>query len=639
MNQKQQETRALAEQIIRHRQLYERGSPEISDAAFDKLEDRLRKLAPTHAALSAVGLKELSGKKVEHTEPMLSLNKTYDEKDLYSWADDKPVVGSWKVDGVSLSLIYEAGRLTLAKTRGNGRIGEDVTIKAIWVPDILHELTEKISVEVRGELYCPEVGFGRLVVAMEELGLERPTSPRNIVAGLLGRKAQNELMRHFNFFAFEAAGPAAQSQFNTEWDKLNWLGQQGFALPNPKLLGTSAAIAEFLLDVKDHLAESEISLDGAVFVYNDLKTHKDLGVTAHHPRYKMSFKWQGQTAVSLVRRLDWSTSRLGIVTPVAVIDPVFLSGAQLTNITLHNAAHVRDYNVKVGDGIEIVRSGEVIPKFLRVVTPAAGTYTWPQRCPACEAPLAFDEVRLKCPNTAACSAQQMRGILNWIRAAEIDDLSEKRLESLMDFGMVARPADLYRLKREDLLRLPLTKEKMADKLLANIHASRTPQLPRFLMGLGIEGGGITTWEKLLDHFPTLAALRAASEGDIAGVEGFAAKSAGQIVVGLKAKQTEIESLLKAGVTPQMWQARAAPSDSPLFGKTIAITGALSRPRDEIEAMIKAAGAKPATSVSAKTFALVTNDADSGSAKMKKAQELGIPVWSEAALITKLNRPQ
>jgi DNA ligase (NAD+) len=343
----------------------------------------------------------------------------------------------------------------------------------------------------------------------------------------------------------------------------------------------------------------------------------------------MSFKWQGQTATSVIREVTWATSRLGIVTPVAVIEPVTLSGAVITNVTLHNAAHVQAFDLKAGDQIEIVRSGEVIPKFLQVVEAAQGTAKLPKVCPSCQSDLVFDDVRLKCPNSETCPAQQLGSILNWIRAAEIDDLSEKRLAALMSAGLVRNMVDLYHLQLEDFFKIPQTKEKMAAKLFKNIDKSRHLPLARFLSGLGIEGAGVTTWEKLLNEAPNLKALLALTPEQIEAIEGFAEKTAEQIANGLQSKKPLIDALLAAGVKPEA--AATIASDGPLIGKQLVITGSLSRPRAEIERVIKAAGGKVASAVSSVTHAVITEDPTSTSSKMQKARKLGIPVWSEADL--------
>jgi len=630
----------LAEQILTHKRLYYAGKPVISDVAYDKIEDELKRIAPHHPVLTFVGAEVVAySEKVTHDEPMLSLQKTYDVKDLLRWAENQEVIGTLKVDGVSLSLVYEKGRLAIAKTRGNGLVGENVTSKIRWVPNVMPKIPCLGRLEIRGEIYCTEDSFIRLTEAMLQLGLDRPVSPRNIVAGQLGRKSYADLIRYFKFFAFTVVDYENALGFKFESDAFKALLEWGFSLPQPKILTSAPEIDEYLLNVKKVMEEDNIPVDGAVFSYNSLAVQQELGNTAHHPRYKMSFKWQGVTAESMIKEIIWATSRLGIVTPVAVIEPVTLSGAQITNITLHNAAHVQAYNLKVGDRIEIVRSGEVIPKFLQVISPGNGTYIWPKICPSCGSELQFDDVRLKCHNISICPAQLAGVILNWIRCAEIEDLSEKRLIHLVEKGLVKTMADLYRLKLEDFYVIPQTKEKMATKLFANIQKSRTLPLAAFLNGLGIEGAGQTTWEKLLEVFPNLDALFHATASDIEAVEGFAQKTANQIVQGLLNRRSLIADLMSAGVEPTVVEQESNEfGDKPLAGKSLVLTGAFSLPRSEVEKAIKKAGGKTASTVSKSTYVVVTDDPASNSSKMRKARDLGVLVWSESDLWKSISRP-
>lgn len=623
----------LASEIVRHRSLYYRGSPEISDADYDELEEQLRALVPDHPALQMVGAdSEGAGGKVEHVRPMLSLAKTYDLSELHGWAKDEVVMGTLKIDGNSISLVYENGRLAQAKTRGNGRLGEDVKAKVAWISDCTPQITELKTTEVRGELYCGEEQFLKLVEEMIALGLERPSNPRNIVAGILGRKQHIELARYFSFASFDVLGGAGEDFLDSEQAKFVWLQEQGFPVPLHKLVAGPEEITAFLDVAKEYMVDGDFAIDGAVFTYNRTELHRQLGETAHHPRFKMSFKWKGETAVARIRDFTWSTSRLGIVTPVAVIEPVYLSGASITNVTLHNAEHVRLFDLKCGDEIEIVRSGEVIPKFLRVISVGPGTYLWPTECASCKGNLQFDGVRLYCPNRQSCPAQQIGAILNWIRNAEIDDLSEKRLIALLEIGLVKHMSDLYRLTVEDLLKMPLTKDKMAQKLYQNIQKSRNLPLAKFLNGLGIQGMGLTTWEALLEHFPSLERIKQVTVAELVKVEGFAEKSATQMVEGLRLKAEDIERLFAVGVIPAAALAKANRARSEITGKTLVITGTMSMPRNEIEEMIKARGGKLAGAVSKNTYALVIDDLNSTSSKAKKARELGVPMWSEGELL-------
>lgn len=628
----------LVEQILLHKRKYYAGEPLISDAEYDKIEEELQKLAPEHPALSMIGAEASDSPKVSHNPPMLSLAKTYDTEELMSWVKQREVVGTLKLDGVALSLIYEKGSFALAKTRGNGTQGEDVSSKIRWLKECPFQLKESVSrVEIRGELYCSETQFAHLFKEMESLGLEKPSNPRNIVAGVLGRKQHGELARFFEFSAFEVLfSEAEEKKFHTEMEKFSWLKKQGFNTTEVELLKGKEAILSYLEKAKSFMSEGEVGIDGVVFSYNDLAFHEELGATSHHPRYKMSFKWQGETAQSTIEKFKWLTSRFGVVTPVAVIDPVVLSGAKITNVTLHNASFVEMYNLKMGDEIEIIRSGEVIPKFLKVTHPAKGHYQFPKTCPSCHGPLKYDEVRLHCLNADSCPAQQLHAILNWIFAADIDGLSIKRLEEIVKLKLIHHYSDLYTLGVEDFLKLPLTKDKMAKKLFESIQ--KTKQLPtvNFLTGLGISGVGKTSWEALLDVFHSVEGLQNATVEEIVAVEGFAEKTAGQIVSGLRAKKKDIEKLFSVGVHPTPYKKKAVTSKSALSGKTFVITGALSRSREEIEEAIERAGGKVVSAVSNKVSAVVTDDPHSSSSKAKKARELGIPFWSEEELNSKLN---
>jgi DNA ligase (NAD+) len=615
----------LAQLIMEHKRHYYTGSPIISDERYDQLEQELKQLDPQHPALAFVGTDvDSKSEKVEHERPMLSLEKTYDRDDLLKWAESDQVVGMLKIDGNSLSLVYQDGNLSIAKTRGSGRIGELVTQKILWVGAIPRTINMQAKCEIRGELYCSEDNFLKLVADFKNLGLEPPTSPRNVVAGLLGRKTHYNLCRYFNFFAFEIL--CAYKEWRTVADECTKLEQLGFAVPEPKLCTNATDIDHYLASVYHTMEEGSIGIDGAVFSYNSLALHEELGFTAHHPRYRLSFKWQGATANAEVLRVDWFTSRLGIVTPVAVINPVNLSGAMISNVTLHNLAHVEAFNIKVGDEIEIVRSGEVIPKFLRTVSSSSQKIRIPTECPSCQSTLTRDDIRLYCPNRSSCPAQRLGRIVNWVSCVEIEDLSDKRLQLMIDRHLIQGIADLYRLSEADLLKLPQTKEKMAKKLYDNITKSRTTTLSQFLNGLGISGVGLTSWEKIIDRFGSLERILLASKDEIAAIDGFADKSAEQILTGLQSQRALIDELLRVGVTPTVL-VHELTSES-LKNASIAITGALSVPRSEIEKLIKSAGGHPSSSVSKNTFAVVTNDPSSDSSKMKKARELGLKIWSE-----------
>ena len=634
----------LARAISIHRAAYARGAPLISDVEYDALEDQLRQLDPNHPLLQQLDGGDGAGEKVAHDVPMLSLQKTYSIADLLSWVGGRAVVGALKIDGNSLSLVYRKGQLQVAKTRGDGQRGENVTAKCEYIETIPTSLSDTRHLEIRGELHCSQGKFFVLAAEMGGLGLPQPTSPRNVVAGLLGRKEHPSLVRHFSFTAFdlfyhddEGALPA------TEMDKLASLTRLGFALPEPQLLTSAVAIEAYLEQVRikmgnyDNLrnrgGEDQVSLDGVVLSFNDLAYAREIGSTAHHPRSRMAFKWQGATAVVKINAIVWNTSRFGIVTPVAEIEPVSLHNASIRRVTLHNAATVKLYNLKRGTEIKIVRSGEVIPKFLEVVREAEGELDLPSACPSCASQISDDGVRLLCTSND-CPAQQLRSVLNWLRAAEVRDLSEKRLAAMMELGLVQTIPDLYRLTKDDLLRMPLTGERMASKLHAAITASKRLSAERLLSGLGIRGGGRATWRALLQVAPTLTALLQLTAEDISKIDGFAAKSAEQIYQGLQDRRALIGELLAVGVEVI---APPVPQSSSQRGQKYVISGALSQPRAFYRELLEKHGAMLVASVSAKTTAVVTADPSANSSKIKAARKLKIPLIDEQELLTRLQQ--
>lgn len=630
------QTASLAKKILDAKRAYYAGHAIMPDEEFDHLEAKLRALDSDHPVLRLVGtdLSSSSASKVTHGSPMLSLEKTYIIEDVLSWQSEDAVLGTEKIDGTSLSLIFKSGKLQLAKTRGNGLEGEDVTQKALWVPGIASiRPGSNEEFEVRGELFCSEEKFSELVKTMTSLGLDPPSSSRNIVAGVLGRKEHFQLASYFDFFAFEVIGV---DSIKTEYEKFDWLHSLGFSVPDHRLLKSHDDVKNYLLHIQDLIQRKTHGIDGAVFTFNDLKKHLELGTTSHHPRYKLSFKWQGETARSKILNIIWQTSRFGVLTPVAVIEPVYLSGASITNVTLHNAAHVKTHDLKPGDEIEIVRSGEVIPKFLKVISSSkAIAASIPTRCTSCNGPVIEDDIRIQCLNVNSCPAQVLGRILHWTESVGIDDLSEKRLQQMIDAGLIKNISDLYFLTFESVLTLPGTKEKLASKIITNIQKSKTLEVSVFLNGLGISGVGLVGWQKICQVFPTIEQLKSAQKEQIAEIDGFAEKSAQAIVQGLDQNKSLIQSLLEAGITLTVSDTPAA-----LAGQTIGVfvvTGSLSKPRADIEQDIRKNGGKLGATVSKQTKALITNDQESSSSKFKKAKELGIPIWSEDKLYEFLSK--
>lgn len=614
------------EDLIRyHKAKYYQGSPEISDLEYDKLESELEAKDPGNKVLSIVGTSPTGNKKVKHATKMLSLNKTYSFDELLTWKGDYEIVSTLKIDGVSCSLVYKDGHLSIGKTRGDGSQGEDITDKALWMKSIPSTITEPRTCEIRGEMFCTEEDFIHLSDEMVRLGLEKPTSQRNIVAGLIGRKENIELCRFIRFKAFDLI--EENLSLKKEQEKIPLLEKLGFDPEELIVHKKEKDIKERLAETQEFMSNGEYQIDGLVFSYNDLQLHEELGNTAHHPRFKMAFKFQGEAKETEIKSISWQVSRNGILTPIANVKPVELSGAKISRVTLHNFGMVRQNNLKSGDIIEIIRSGEVIPKFVSVIREKSGEYEIPSACPSCDGPIREDDIRLKCDNDS-CPAQVKEQILNFIQKIGIDDLSSKRLDELIKVKLVKEIPDLYKLTVEDFLTLDKVKDKLAKKLFDAIEGSKNGDLTTFLSALGIQGGAYNKCERVvLAGYNDLEKIKSLTQEQLEDIEGFAEKSATEFLSSLKSKHSMIEKLEKLGFSFEAIERK----ETPITGKKICITGALSRKRSDIEADIRAVGGVVVGSVSKNTDFLLTNEEEGSSSKFKKATSLGIPIINEEDL--------
>lgn len=617
----------LEKLIIYHKERYYTGHAEISDESYDQLEEELKKLDPKNPVLQIVGLKQLEiSNKVEHQKKMLSLDKTYDEKELQKWIDKKEVLSVFKIDGSSCSLIYEDGHLVMAKTRGDGQFGENITKKALFIPDIPKYLGNKKNIEVRGEVYCIEKNFFSLSQEMKDLGLETPSSQRNIVAGILGRKENIQLARHLSFQAFDIL---SDDKYQKEHEKLDYLKNAGFITPDYVLHKGVKNLDSKISEARDFMSSGDYLIDGLVFIYDDLKLHAELGETGHHPRYKIAFKFAGETKVAKINHIEWGVSRNGTLTPVALIEPTELSGAIIGRVTLHNYGMVQNFQLTAGDKIEIIRSGEVIPKFLGVVEKSKEAFTIPTHCPSCKSKLKIEDIWLYCDN-AECPSKIKEEILNYIHKANIEDISDKRLDEMMSKGLVKKISDLYRLTTKDLLTLEKVKEKLATKMFENIQKTKEQSLAQFISSIGVEGVSIAKSEKIIAQgHNTLEKIQSLTVEKMLEIEGFAEKSSETIIKSIREKEKLVAELLKLGVVVRADE--IALGEGPLKGMKFCITGELSQPRPQVEKLIKANGGVIA-GVSKNLNYLVTNEQESSSSKFVKAKSLGIPIINEEALL-------
>lgn len=615
----------LEHKIIHHKALYYQGRPEISDAEFDQLELELKKLAPESSVLSIVGVTTSGSDKIKHDKKMLSLEKTYDIDQLTSWMGNEEILSTLKLDGISCSIVFEDGALLLAKTRGDGSFGENITSKVRWIKNIPKEISHTGKVEVRGELYCDEENFFELSKEMQAIGLERPTSQRNIVAGLMGRKENLELCRYIQFMAFDYID---NDSLTFEAEKFDRLKEMGFHASDYQVHKNKESLYDVVDFAKNFMSEGHYQIDGLVFTYNRMSLHEELGETSHHPRYKMAFKFAGEAKTTILNDIVWSVSRNGILTPVGEVAPVELSGAMISRVTLHNYGMVNAHRLKKGDEISIIRSGEVIPKFLEVTKPSTNPFEIPSECPSCASGVEIRDIRLFCTNEE-CPGRNKEVILNFIQKIGIDDLSGKRLDELINARMVKTIADLYRLTPDDLMKIDKVKDKLSQKLIESIQKTKDSDLIVFLSALGISGGAFNKCEKVVRAgFDSIEKLKDITITNLMKVDSFAEKSATEFVNSLTEKFALIDELIELGFTFQVEATR----QTEISGKKICITGALSQKRSVIEDQIREGAGIVVSSVTKNTDILVTNETDPTSSKYKKALELKIKIITEDQLL-------
>lgn len=623
MNQKVKE---LEKNILLHKEFYYSGNPIISDDEYDALEEELRNLDPTNYTLEIVGSSSNTNK-MKHDKKMLSLEKKYEKDELISWISNNHVVATKKIDGVSCSLIYENGKLLLAKTRGNGSFGEDITDKCYWIPSIPKTLKRNGKFEIRGEIFCSFKKFEKLGERMVLLGEDMPTSPRNIVAGLIGRKEKIFLCNFLDFQAFDIV--QKYDLFQNEFEIFDFLQENKFNIPDVELITNDEKLDSFLDKIYKFISNGDFQIDGAVFTFNNFSLHHELGETGHHPKYKMAFKFKSEAKDAILEDIEWNISRNGIYTPVGIIQPTDLSGAIVTRVTLHNLGNVINNNLKAGDLIKVIRSGEVIPKFESVVKQVKGEISYPTKCSYCQNKLVVKDIRLLC-NNKKCSGRKKHEILNFISKIGIDDLSEKRLIPLMEMGIINNIDDLYKITINDLLKLPKTKEKLAEKLFLSIQSTKIVSLPIFLSALGLSGGALNKCEKIVSAgFDSIDKILNLTVSDLESIEGFANKSSTDIINSINDKFELITSLLNLGIEIEKIQ---SVRKNTLSGLSFCITGKLSKPRTEIQELIKVNGGKVVSSVNKMTNILICNEIESGSSKMKNAVKFNVKVINEAQFL-------
>ena len=652
----------LADAIRYHRELYyNHSAPEITDAEFDALWDELKSLDPDNKVLHEVGPEPLPGTmKVDHMFPMRSLDKGTKDEDIIHFVTQSTFGGNRylaqpKLDGSALSLEYVSGNLHRAATRGSGERGEDVTLNAKLVANVPQRLNLPIDCHVRGEVVMPLAIF-------EEKYLDVSPNPRNLCSGALrqkhgdGKAEASDLV----FWAYDVKFPNESPAATNDSELLTWLQKVGIE-PAPWEVFTSENPQKEMIAHTEKWRELrpsyEYEIDGIVFKLDNLEQRENLGMTAHHPRWALAWKFPSQEAVSVLLDVDWQTGRTGTVTPVARIAPQMVGGVTVENVTLHNVGEVERLKIKIGDKVKITRRGDVIPKIIENLGKAQtgdlanrfhadgtqfsgklvyGEISVPTNCPACQRGLEMEGAFLRCI-ALECDARTARALTYWCRTLEMDGIGEKLIEALLDSGMVATIADLYRLSHSDITSLERMGDKSAYNVLDELSKTKTLNLARFLHALGIERIGPEVATTISQYFSSLEKLLDWVENgeveELTTIEGIGDKVSTIFKQGILKRINLIDELSQI-ITVTDEEASA----SGIFdGQSFCITGSLSRPRKEIALAIKNAGGKVVGSVSGNLNVLVAGE--KAGSKLAKAQGLGVIIWSEEDLFSKLSQPK
>ena len=676
---------ALRREIEHHSyQYYALDAPTISDAAFDSLMRELREIEAAHPELVTASspTQRVGGyvgeqfAPVVHERRMYSLDNAMDLDELDEWMERTaeacggalpPLCCELKIDGSSIALTYEDGVLVRAATRGDGTTGEDVTVNMRTVRDVPLRLRDEArgaiapgveTLELRGEVYMPKKSFEALNAAAEEEGRAPFANPRNAAAGSLRQKdAAVTKMRDLSTFMYAIADDGAL-EVEGQWELLQWLRKAGFHVnPDVRLCTTAEEVRGFCRECLERRESLPYEIDGVVVKVNDFARQRAMGFTARAPRWAIAFKFPPEEKTTLLRDITVQVGRTGALTPVAELTPVVVAGSTVARATLHNLDEVHRKDVRVGDTVIVRKAGDVIPEVLGPVlslrSPEARIWEMPSVCPSCGSPVVRDpgEVAFRCISID-CPAQALERLLHWASrgALDIDGMGEEIVSRLVESGRVADVADYYSLSEEELASLDMGRVKadgepvrlghtVAKKLVAAIEASKGRTFARVLFGLGIRHVGKTTAEAIAAAYPSMDALAAAGEDELAGIYGVGPKVAHGMWLFFRTPDnvSVIERLRAAGVT--MADEAAAPGEEVpqvLAGLTFVLTGTLTHSgmtRDEAGARLKAMGAKVSGSVSKKTSFVVAGE-NAGS-KYDKAVALGVPVLDEAQLLNLL----
>ena len=623
------------------KEYYQKDNEIMSNYEYDALYDELVALEKeTGLVLSGsptvkVGYEVLSElPKEKHAAPMLSLDKTKSVEDLADWLKDKTGVISWKMDGLTVVLTYNGGALSKAVTRGNGEIGEVITNNAKVFANIPQKISYQGELIIRGEAVITYSDFEKINKEIADVDAKYK-NPRNLCSGTV-RQLNNEITakRNVHFFAFTMLDIGDEGVDSTMNSKFNFLEELGFEVVEHKNV-TSENISEVVGWFSEKITTNDFPSDGLVLSYDDVKYGKSLGRTAKFPRDSIAFKWADEQAETVLRYVEWSPSRTGLINPVACFDSVSLEGTSVSRASIHNISIVKQLKLGIGDTIKVYKANMIIPQISENLT-CSNSLEIPAECPACGGKTIIkneNEVEtLYCPNED-CPAKAIKLFTHFVsrNAMNIDGLSEASLEKFIEKGFISKLSDIYKIEkyRDEIVAMEGFGVKSYDNMIDSINTSRDTELFRLIYGLGILNVGNATAKLICRHFKNdIEAIITADVEEYSTIEGIGGIIAEGIVAYFK-DESNIE-LLRELLAELNIMEEHNDKEQDLEGKTFVITGSLNSfaNRDELKKLIEDRGGKVAGSVSAKTSYLINNDVMSSSSKNKKAKSLGVPIISE-----------
>ncbi|MBQ9552061.1 MAG: NAD-dependent DNA ligase LigA [Clostridia bacterium] len=634
---------------------YNQDSPEISDYEYDMLQRELRALEESDPRLQSEDspTRRVGGKAsamftpVVHTVRMESLLDAFSEEELLDFdrrvrqsVSNAAYVVEPKIDGLSVSLEYRSGVLVRGSTRGDGDVGEDITENVKTIASVPRELPKALPfIEVRGEVYMPRASFNELVARQDEAGEKPFKNPRNAAAGSLRQKdSAVTASRKLDMFLFNIQQLEGET-LTSHKQSLDFLAELGFhTVPGYCRVNTIEEAIEQVRKIGERRDSLSYDIDGAVIKVDDFSQRRAMGSTAKFPRWAIAFKYPPEEKQTVLRDIEVAVGRTGVLTPTAVFDPIELAGTTVSRATLHNQDFIDEKGAAVGDVILVRKAGDIIPEVLSVVKHGGNEpFRIPAFCPSCGAPTVreAEEAAIRCTNSD-CPAQLRRSLIHFCSrdAMDIEFLGEAVTDALVDAGLVKSVEDIYRLTEEQLITLENFGKKSAENLLNAIEKSKQNDLYKLIFGLGIRHIGQKSAKLLCDHFRTMDAIAAADAEQIAAIEGFGeimAESAAQYF-SLPQTKTLIANLKELGLN--MRSLREIERDV-FAGKTFVLTGTMpTYTRAEAGALIEKYGGKVSSSVSKKTDYVLAGE-EAGS-KLKKAQDLGVTILTEAEFIAMLS---